>query len=285
MTIRATSLGATIALALVWWIAAGDLSAAEVPRTWEEFGSATWEALRESVIGDANMIVDGGGLNLVAPSFGEDSAAVPITIETKPSLGEVRELVLLVDRNPYPVILKARPAVPLKSLSLRIRMQESGPVRVAARTADGVWHVTAKFVQVSGGGCSEGGGGAGDPEAKLLGKVRLAAWGRTDGARVRFQVVHPMDTGLARDEKGGFVPAFYVFKIGVQSGSRLLLELESTPIARNPTFTADLELAPIELAALKVSAFDSKQSVFLSEDAQVFLDPGLDMSPAQTSRN
>jgi len=287
MTIRAMCGGAAFALPIalsLCLLGAAPARAEDPAQVWSTLENGTWDALRESVIGAAPMVVEGDALRLIAPAVGEDSAAVPVTIEVRRELGDVRELVLLVDHNPYPVILRARPGVYLKSLALRIRMQASSPVRVAARTADGIWHVAARHVQVSGGGCSEGGGSA-NAEAKLLGKVRLAAWGRTDGARLRFQVVHPMETGLARDAQGAFIPAYYVFRIDVNSGGRRLLALESTPIARNPTFTADMDVEPMELAALQVTATDSTQSIFLSGEPQLFLEPGVEIPSSHMSRN
>jgi len=273
-------LACAVAVLLVW----GGLAAAgEMFSARKDLDTGKWDALRESVIRNAPYTFEQHLISLVAPTFGEDSSAVPISIETKRELGTVEEFVLMVDNNPFPVVMRARPAAYMKSLSLRIRMQESSPVRVAARTSDGVWHVADRYVKVSGGGCSVATSGpAGDQ--KMIGQVRITAWGRSDIARLRFQVMHPMDTGLAKDDKGAVIPPYYVFKVDVQSGEKKLLELESTPIARNPAFAVDMDIDPADLAALQVLATDSTQTIYISEAAQVFMEPGLlDMTP-QMSR-
>lgn len=233
-----------------------------------------WPALRRSLLGDA-PIADQARLRVIAPSVGENSASVPVTVEFDPALGEVEEFLVIVDKNPFPLVARVYPHVPMQSFSLRLRMQTAGPVRAAARDSDGVWHVALTKVRVSGGGCSVASGGGPGARDRRHGQVNVAVFGRMDGSKVRFQVVHPMETGLAKTAEGTPIPPFYVQKIEVRSGQTLLYRVELSPIARNPTFTSVVDVDPGLLTDLHVAAVDTEQEQFSSQHVMLSLDPDM----------
>lgn len=88
---------------------------------------------------------------LEVPLIAENGAIVPIAVET--TLADVRELVILVERNPTPVAARFAldPALD-PYVSLRIKMNESGEVVAVVKTASGCFGAR-KRVQVVVGGC------------------------------------------------------------------------------------------------------------------------------------
>ena len=52
---------------------------------------------------------------------------------------------------------------------------------------------------------------------------------------VRVLMLHPMETGLRKDETGAFVPAHYITTARVSSGERTLLQARMTlAVSRDP---------------------------------------------------
>ena len=91
-------------------------------------------------------------------------------------------------------------------IGFRIKVQQSTPVRAAALTADGIWHLGGHLLEAAGGGCALPSVGSGDDDwSSRLGEVSGRLWNRQDGSRLRFRTMHPMDTGLVPG-----IPAFYI---------------------------------------------------------------------------
>ena len=162
----------------------------------------------------------------------------PWTLRSK-----VEEIVVFADMNPIPRILNYRPASAKPVIGLRLKLQQATPIRAAASTGDGVWHVGGVFVDAAGGGCTSPALAHGDPQwERHLGEVQARAWGQAaDGAvRVRFRVRHPMDTGLAPG-----IPAFYLENLAIHDGQGRELGRIDTfePVSENPVFT--LEVSPL----------------------------------------
>ena len=255
-----------------------------VPQAADKAGQADrWPALRAALLGTAPMVED-GLVSLIAPDVGENAAVVPIQLNFRPELGAVEEILVIAERNPFPLIARIVPDVRFLSFSLRIRMETTGPVRVAARTADGIWHVAQKVVQVSGGGCSIA-SAAGSRRGRRHGQVNVAAFGRLDGSKVRFQVVHPMSTGLAKDTEGNPIPADYIREIDVRSGDHPLFRLELSPISKNPTFTTVMDIDPGVLTDLTVGAVDSNNERYASKWVMLSMEPGLEMMLRERDRS
>ncbi len=99
----------------------------------------------------ANPLIDTDRINLELPQIAEDGAVVPISVET--SLSELRELVILVEKNPTPVAARFLLDPSLDPfVSLRIKMNETGDVVVVAKAANG-YYTARRHVQVMVGGC------------------------------------------------------------------------------------------------------------------------------------
>src|SRR5512138_2434960 len=113
--------------------------AADDPASGDPFGSLQWPDLRREFFGDAPVGFD-ARVQVRAPTFAEDPMNVPVAIDLR-ALDDVERLVVFVDRNPIRKVLEAVPLAAVPGLSLRIKLEQASPVRAAARTRDGRWHV------------------------------------------------------------------------------------------------------------------------------------------------
>ncbi len=217
---------------------AGPAAAGEDP-----LASVMWDVLRPALFGEAPVVFD-ERVRVVAPDDAEDAAAVPVLADAT-ALGRVEEMVLFADLNPYPVILRFHPLAARPLVATRLKVQQATPLRAAARTPDGVWHVGGRLLDAAGGGCTAPPATYAQADwADHVGKVQARAWApaAVGGAtRVRLRVRHPMDTGLVAG-----IPAFFLETLSLRdSGGRELARLEPLePVSENPVFTLEVEAAP-----------------------------------------
>jgi sulfur-oxidizing protein SoxY len=208
-----------------------------------------WTTVRDLLFPDQNPVFDDRVRVHSAPRV-EDQMAVPLWITVDPSLGPIDQLVIFADHNPIPRILTYHPVDALPVIGLSFKVQEATPIRAAARTTDGVWHVGGLWLDAAGGGCTT-------PSAAQisrawethLNEVTSRRWLGEDGSqRLRFTLVHPMDTGLV-----DAIPAFYLSDLTVtdQQGKVLATLNPAEPVAENPLFTlvfpAGTDLGPWRL--------------------------------------
>lgn len=215
--------------------------------------SARWGDMQRLFFGDAPLRFD-DRVRVLAPLAAENPMEVPITVDAS-ALPGVVEVMVFADFNPILKVLSFEPVAAEARLSFRVKLQQSTPVRAAARTADGQWHVGGTWVNTTGGGCSAPSVGSASPAwLSRLGQVSGRLWSRPEGARLRVRIIHPMDTGLAAD-----IPAFYLESLEIRSGAGApLMRIHAfEPVSENPLFTVDLpgHLAPGE--ALAVSGRDN----------------------------
>ena len=210
--------------------------------------SLQWPAMRREFLGvDARAVFD-PGVVVRGPAFAEDPMNVPIAVSAD-GLGDVERIVVLVDRNPIRKVLDFEPraAATRASIAFRFKLEQASPVRAAALTRDGLWHVGASAVESSGGGCTVPGATRKDGSwTRTLGQVSGRLFDALDGfdgaaARLRVRVMHPMDTGLAAG-----IPAFYLRELSVlESGGAELLRLATwEPVSENPVFSFDFRRRP-----------------------------------------
>ncbi|MCK6408497.1 quinoprotein dehydrogenase-associated SoxYZ-like carrier [Thauera sp.] len=204
--------------------------------------SPRWEDMRKAFFEGATVVFD-ERIKVVGPSVAEDSLNVPVTVDASAVPG-VEELIVFADFNPIVKALRFEPGAAQPRLGFRIKLQQSSPVRAAARTADGVWRVGGAWITATGGGCTLPSVGSGSPEwQERLNEVNGKLWPRLDGGeRLRMRIIHPMDTGLAAG-----IPAFHIEEIVITDaeGHTLSRIQPLEPVAENPSFTLDLRaLAP-----------------------------------------
>ena len=232
--------GLALAMALSAAPAAADQEATPDP-----LRSVMWDDMRAVILGGGTVLFD-QRVRVTAPASAEDALNVPVMVDASSLEAEskVEEIVVFADMNPIPRILNYRPASAKPVIGLRLKLQQATPIRAAARTADGVWHVGGVFVDAAGGGCTSPALAHGDPQwERHLGEVQARAWGQAaDGAvRVRFRIRHPMDTGLAPG-----IPAFYLENLAVHDGQGRELGRIDTfePVSENPVFTLEVSPSP-----------------------------------------
>lgn len=222
------------------WVAALALMLANPPlHAAEDASKMRWQLLQQEHFGKAPVVTD-ARVRVIAPATAEDALNVPVAVRVE-GLAGVEEVRVLVDYNP---IVKAIEFFPLRAqpaLTFRLKLQQSSPIRALARTTDGVWHMGMTVVEAAGGGCTAPSLGSAAPDWKsALGQVssrRYASSTPTGGTRLRLQVQHPMDTGLAPG-----IPAFYLERLAVvdSAGTERMRIHAFEPISENPVFSIDL---------------------------------------------
>jgi sulfur-oxidizing protein SoxY len=167
----------------------------------------------------------------------EDALQLPVEVDAT-ALGDVREIVLMIDYNPIPLVYRFKPLKAAAKISVRVKIQQSSPIRALVRTGDGHWYMHGLWVEAAGGGCTIPSMASADSTwADQLGEVYAGVWSGEQQSRVRLRVMHPMDTGLVEN-----IPAFYIEKLQLadQSGVPLLQLQGYEPLSENPIFTFDL---------------------------------------------
>lgn len=202
--------------------------------------SPRWEDMRKSFFADATVVFD-ERVRVSGPAVAEDSLNVPVSVDAS-GLPAVEELIVFADFNPIVKALRFEPGAAQPRLGFRIKLQQSSPVRAAARTADGVWRIGGAWITATGGGCTLPSVGSGSPEwQERLNEVNGKLWPRVDGGeRLRMRIIHPMDTGLAAG-----IPAFHIEDIVITDAEgRTLSRIQPLePVSENPSFTLDLRAA------------------------------------------
>lgn len=178
-------------------------------------------------------------VSVTAPAMAENPMQVPVTVDAselaKNGLA-VEEVVVFADFNPIVEVLRFYPQAVRPELGFRVKLQQSTPVRAAARTSDGVWHVGGAWVNTVGGGCTAPSANAASKDWQArLNHVIGRQWASGENAgRLRLRIDHPMDTGLVAG-----TPAFHLEEITVSTrdGLPLMRILPHEPVAENPVFT------------------------------------------------
>jgi sulfur-oxidizing protein SoxY len=201
--------------------------------------SPQWTDIRERYLGAAKVVFD--PLVVVSgPKVAEDSMNVPVGV--KIGLADVRRVLVVADLNPIVKVLEFSATGAMPSLHFRMKLQQGSPVRAMAQTGDGVWHVGGIWIDASGGGCtapSVGRSAAGWTET--LGQVQSRVWQNETQSRVKLNIMHPMDTGLAPG-----IPAFYIERLSLQDAAgREWMALDTfEPVSENPVFSFDFSGPP-----------------------------------------
>jgi sulfur-oxidizing protein SoxY len=232
-----------------------------VTATPDPLRSAVWPDIAKKVFGKAPVVFD-DRVKVVVPSIVENQAQVPITADAR-ALANVVKLVVLADLNPIQHVLTLRTGKAEPYISFRMKVEQGTPVRAAAMTVDGTWHVGGVFLEASGGGCSATAMARTEADwTETVGQAQGKVWRELDGtARVRLRVRHPMDTGLAKDN----TPAFFIETLEVRSPSGdPLARLEIfEPVSEDPTVTLIMRL-PASDASIQFEGRDNNGAIYKS---------------------
>lgn len=100
-----------------------------------------WPELREQIFGDRSIGEAGSSLVLLAPDQAQDAAVVPVSFRLTHQLAsEVKQITLIIDRNPSPVAAtfvfgdayRSGPDIGDRTLATRVRVDAFSRVRAVA---------------------------------------------------------------------------------------------------------------------------------------------------------
>ena len=204
----------------------------------DPLNSVMWDYNRQIFLGDTPYVFD-ERVKIGVPDFAEDPTQVPVDVDASAFAGDIQRIVAWADLNPIQHIFTYYPhpdVVP--KVSLRIKVQQSTPVRAAVLTKEGVWHVGGSLLAASGGGCTTPSVGNADPYWEShLGETKSRVFQLAGSSRYKFRVIHPMDTGLV-----GSIPEFFIQQVELRDtrGSALVRMELSPPVSENPVITFDV---------------------------------------------
>jgi sulfur-oxidizing protein SoxY len=199
--------------------------------------SLMWDYMRKLFLNDDPYLFD-DRIKVLVPEFAEDPTQVPVSIDARALDGNIRQIIAWADFNPIQHIFTYRPLRDVHPrLSLRIKVQQATPIRAAVQTLDGTWHIGTAQIDAAGGGCTVASVGNADPYWEShLGEISSRRFSRDFGARYKFKVIHPMDTGLV-----DAIPEFYLQQVTLKDAAdHALLQMDlSQPVSENPVLTFD----------------------------------------------
>ncbi len=198
--------------------------------------SVMWKEMHRTLL-DGGPVVFDNRVRVLAPGDAEDSMNVPILVDAS-ALGKVTRLLVFAELNPIHKVLEMEPMQLTPRVGFRLKVQQTTPVRAAALTRDGRWHVGGRIVEAAGGGCTAPSLGSNNKDwSSRMGEVNGRLWRGDDSTRLRMRIMHPMDTGLVSG-----IPAFYIERLEVRhnSGDLLTRLFLYEPVSENPVITLDL---------------------------------------------
>lgn len=202
----------------------------------DPLNSPMWEYMAQQYFADESVAFS-DDVSVVSAGHAEDSMNVPIMVDAS-KLDDVQEILVFADLNPITTVLRFYPNSMQPKIGFRVKVQQGTPIRAAVKTTDGRWHVGGTWINAAGGGCTAPSVGSGNADwASRLGETsgRFFA-NHQDEGRMRFRVMHPMDTGLADG-----IPAFYLenIKVSDAEGNEVGVIMPFEPVAENPVFTVN----------------------------------------------
>lgn len=215
----------------------------------DPLGSPQWTYMANKFFKGAPVVFD-DRVRVVAPHYAENALETPIQISA-PDLQDVEQVLVFADLNPITRVLDYYPVRAQPSIGFAFKIQQATPLRAAMRTADGTWHIGGTWIDAQGGGCTAPSVASGSPAwLTQLGETRARLWSpdsenKHAESRLKFRVIHPMDTGLAAG-----IPAFYISEMTLTDaqGDTLARIKPYEPVSENPVFTLDLDVAgPVTL--------------------------------------
>jgi sulfur-oxidizing protein SoxY len=196
-----------------------------------------WPGLVQDIFNNRPMNDGNDVIGIEMPSRAEDAAIVPVTLRTKLSPGDVRQVLnitLVIDENPAPMAAKFQfgPDAKVSEISTRVRVNNYTDVHAVAELSDGKLYMVKTYVKASG-GCSAPAAKNADEARNRLGQIRYrqfakAGEGPVSGAReAQIMIGHPNNSGLQMDQVTQlYVPAFFVNQMRLWQDDSLVLSME-----------------------------------------------------------
>jgi len=197
----------------------------------DPLGSPMWSTMATVLMGKDAKINFDPRVKLSMPVIAENQHVFPVTVDAR-ELSGVRRVLIFADLGPIPLAVDFAPQDSAPFLSVRIKLDQRTPVRAAVQLADGSWHVSARWIDAAGGGCSA------PPVSRVkgdwaqhLGEVRGVALAVGNVTRLRLAFRHPMDTGLVDN-----IPAYNLESVALtdQDGRHLGVLKFAGSVAEDP---------------------------------------------------
>ena len=197
-----------------------------------------WADMQRQFYRDGEVTFD-PRVRVEVPANAEDAMNVPVAVDARAiDPAQIERIVVVADYNPILKVLEFEPGQAAPYLAFRMKVQQTTPVRAGVKLRDGRWLVGSAVVASQGGGCtapSTGRGVAG--WERTLNTVNARQFDSAAGKRLRFSVLHPMDTGLANG-----IPAFFIDELSIRDADgRMVARIwPAEPVSENPVFTLEL---------------------------------------------
>ena len=205
-----------------------------------------WPGLVQDVFNNRPMSDGSDVIAIEMPSRAEDAAIVPVTLRTKLSPGDSRQVMsitLVIDQNPAPMAAKFQlgPDAKVSEISTRVRVNSYTDVHAVAELSDGKLYMVKTYVKASG-GCSAPAGKNAEEANARLGQMKYrqfarAEQGPTNGLReAQIMIGHPNNSGLQMDQITHlYIPAFFVDELHLwQDDSPVLSMVAGISISEDP---------------------------------------------------
>jgi sulfur-oxidizing protein SoxY len=196
-----------------------------------------WPGLVQDIFNNRPMNDGGDVIGIEMPARAEDAAIVPVTLRTKLSPGDSRQVVsitLVIDQNPAPMAAKFQlgPDAKVSEISTRVRVNNYTDVHAVAELSDGKLYMVKTYVKASG-GCSAPAAKTADESKARLGQMRYrqfakAGDGPASGMReAQVMIGHPNNSGLQMDQLTQlYVPAFFINELRLWQDDSPVLTME-----------------------------------------------------------
>ena len=211
-------------------------------------------------------------MKIDAPRRAESGAQVPVTLSVDNAAANgvvIRKIYLLVDANPIQLASTYHLTSLLGNFQLatRIRFETDSFVRIVGESADGKLYMASREIRAAG-GC--GGTVDGDDAAirAAAGKIKLRVEAPVkfgEPASTKFNIKHPMRTGLQRDlVSQGYVPAFYINKASFSYNGKLVMTVD-VGVGTSEDPYMKFNFIPDAPGNLEVQATDNEGKTFVQQ--------------------
>jgi len=196
-----------------------------------------WPGLVQDIFDNRPMNDGSDVIGIEMPYRAEDAAIVPITLRSKLSSDDgrqVRTITLVIDQNPAPMAAKFElgPDARVSEISTRVRVNSYTNVHAVAELSDGKLYMVKTFVKASG-GCSAPAVKNAEEAKNHLGQMKYRQFARADqgpanGTReAQVMIGHPNNSGLQMDQLTHlYIPAFFIDELHVWQDNSPVLSME-----------------------------------------------------------
>jgi sulfur-oxidizing protein SoxY len=218
-----------------------------------------WSYLRPQFYGERDIgVVDQAFISLDAPASTPDPAATPLTIRFgDAAIGHVKQLRVIIDNNPSPVVstFDFADGTRIAEIGLRVRVDRWTSVRAIAETTDGRLEMRSSWVNAAG-GCSAPPAASNGPGA--LGDIRFR--NTPDGKSLQMGIRHPNNSGFQIDPvSGNPIAPHYVSHIRFIANGHTLIDVDAgISLSENPTLRIASDTALPEPVTVEIT--DSKDA-------------------------